>query len=216
MLEDAKTSDSEEEYTVTDRVGQQFGNYQLIKWLGQGGYAEVYLGKHRYLNTQAAIKVLLKPLFDNDQESFLEEARIIARLVHPNIVRVLEYGVVENTSFLAMSYAPGGTLRHHHPKETPLSLEMVVSYAKQISSALQYAHDHKLVHRDVKPENMLLGHNNEVLLSDFGIALVAQSSSSLHMQKIAGTVAYMAPEQLRGKPRQTSDQYALGIVVYEW
>lgn len=80
----------------------------------------------------------------------------------------------------------------------------------------QYAHDEKLIHRDIKPENMLLGRRNDILLSDFGIALVAQSSRYQSAQEMAGTMAYMAPEQIQGKPRPASDQYSLGIVVYEW
>src|SRR5207245_1923023 len=98
-----------------------------------------------------------------------------------------------------------------------LPLKIVLPYVQQIASALQYAHDKKLIHRDIKPENMLLGQNNEVLLSDFGLALIAQSTNSHQATKdMAGTISYMAPEQLQGRPRPASDQYALGIVVYEW
>ncbi len=92
----------------------------------------------------------------------------------------------------------------------------IVSYVQQIAEALHYAHDEKLIHRDIKPENMLIGRRNEVLLSDFGIALLAQTSLYQSTQDVIGTVAYMAPEQIQGKPRPASDQYALGIVVYEW
>src|SRR6266700_7964605 len=89
-------------------------------------------------------------------------------------------------------------------------------YVKQVAAALQYAHDQKVVHRDIKPENMLVGRNNEVLLSDFGLAIIAESTESLSTHEMAGTVPYMSPEQLQGKPRPASDQYSLGIVVYEW
>src|SRR5207248_9315958 len=108
------------------------------------------------------------------------------------------------------------TLRQRHPKGTSLPLTTTTSHVKQDADALQYAHDKKLIHRDVKPENMLLGYYNEVLLGDFGIALVAQSSRYQGTQEVAGTVAYMSPEQIQGKARPASDQYALGIVVYEW
>src|SRR5437899_10154128 len=115
-----------------------------------------------------------------------------------------------------MDYAPNDTLRHRHPRGTRLPSAVFLPYVKQVASALQYAHDQKLIHRDIKPENMLLGRNNEVLLSDFGIAIMIQSSRSQHLQDTAGTIAYMAPEQLRGKPSPASDQYALGIAVYDW
>lgn len=201
---------------MTDRIGQQLGNYRLISLLGEGGFAEVYLGEHVYLGTQAAIKVLHTQLTSNEMEQFRLEARTIAHLEHPHIVRILDFGIEGKTPFLVMSYAPNGTLRQRHPKGAVLPVMTMVSYVKQIADALQYAHDEKLMHRDIKPENLLIGRRNEVLLSDFGIALIAQTSRYQSTQDVIGTVAYMAPEQIQGKPRPASDQYALGIVVYEW
>jgi serine/threonine protein kinase len=201
---------------MSDRVGQQFGNYRLIRLLGQGGFADVYLGQHIYLGTQAAVKVLNTRLTDDSLEKFLAEARTIVRLEHPHIVRVLECSVENQVPFLVMSYAPGGSLRQRYPSGTRLELEEVLLYVKQVASALQCAHDKKLIHRDVKPENMLLGQNKEVLLSDFGLVLAFQSTRSQTKKEMAGTVPYMAPEQLEGKPCAASDQYALGIVAYEW
>ena len=201
---------------MTDRTGQQFGHYRLIRLLGHGGFADVYLGEHIYLGTQAAIKVLDTQLTSDEIEQFRQEARTIAQLEHLHIVRVLDFGVEEQRPFLVMTYAPNGSLRQHYPRGTRLPLEKIVHYIRQIATALQYAHDKKLIHRDVKPENMLLRHHEEVLLSDFGLAIVTQSSSHEQARDISGTIAYMAPEQARGKPRPASDQYALGIVVYEW
>lgn len=201
---------------MADLVGQQLGNYRLIRILGEGGFAKVYLGEHIHLGTQAGIKVLHTQLTNDDIEQFRTEARMIAHLVNPNIVRVLDFGVEGKTPFLVMDYAPNGTLRQRHPKGIRLPLETIVSYVKQVADALQYAHNEKLIHRDVKPENMLLGRRGEILLSDFGIALLAQSSRYQNVQDMAGTMAYMAPEQIQGKPRPASDQYSLGIVVYEW
>ncbi len=113
-----------------------------------------------------------------------------------------------------MKYAPGGTLRQRYPKGSRLSPKTIVYYVKQIADALQYAHNQKIIHRDVKPENMLLGSDNILYISDFGIALIAQTTQTT--QDIIGTWAYMAPEQFAGKPLRASDQYSLGITVYEW
>src|SRR5437667_4645239 len=148
---------------MADRVGQQFGNYRLIRLLGQGGFAEVYLGQHRRLNTYAAIKLLHTRLSNDDIESFQKEAQTIAALKHPHILRVQDFGVDGTTPFLVMDYAPLGTLRQRHPRGTQVALSLVTSYVKQVADALQYAHDKHIIHRDIKPENMLLGSNNEVL-----------------------------------------------------
>src|SRR5690348_12560115 len=201
---------------MTDRVGQQLGNYRLVSLLGQGGYAEVYLGQHVRFKQQAAIKVLHAHLSEQETEHFEQEAETIAQLSHPSIVRVLDFDVQEGVPFLVIDYAPNGSLRQRYPKGSLVPLPQIVSSVKQVADALQYAHDQKFIHRDVKPENMLLGRREEVLLSDFGIATVAHSSGSLSTQEATGTLAYMAPEQIEGHPRAASDQYALGVVVYEW
>ena len=201
---------------MTDLLGHQLGNYRLIRLLGHGGFADVYLGEHIHLNTLAAIKVLDARLTADEITQFRNEARTIARLEHPHIVRVLDFGVEDRLPFLVMSYAPNGTLRQRHPKGTRLTPGEVLPYIKQVADALQYAHNEKLIHRDVKPENMLLDRNNQILLSDFGLAMASYSSSQESPRDVSGTIAYMAPEQTRGKPRPASDQYALGIVAYEW
>ncbi len=201
---------------MAERVGQRLGNYHLLRLLGQGGVAQVYLGKHLRLGTQAAIKLLFTHLSEDDVEQFLAEARVLARLEHPHIIRILDFDVEQDIPFLVMSYAPNGTLRQRYPKGTRLPLGIILTYLKQAAGALQCAHDARLVHRDIKPENMLLGRQDDILLSDFGIAVVAHSSRSQSTQEIIGTVSYMAPEQIQGKPRPASDQYALGVVAYEW
>jgi WD40 repeat protein len=201
---------------MVDRVGQQLGNYVLTRFLGKGGFAEVYLGKHVYLNTNAAIKALHVQLASSEQDSFLREARLIASLVHPNIVRVLDFGVQDGAPFLVMDYAPNGTLRQLHPRGTKLPILTVVSYIRQVAEGLQYAHNKKLIHRDIKPENLLVGANHEILLSDFGTALVVETVHNQSLIEMSGTVTYMAPEQIAGKPRPASDQYGLAVVAYEW
>jgi serine/threonine protein kinase len=194
----------------------QLGNYRLIQMLGQGGFAEVYLGEHVHLGTQAAIKVLQANVTASEEANFRQEAQIIARLAHPHIVRVLDFDVQAGTPFLVMDYAPGGTMRRRYPRGTRVALLDVVSSVKQIAEALQYAHDQKVIHRDLKPENLLIGARQEILLSDFGIALLSQTSRLQGTQQVVGTAAYMAPEQLQGHPGFASDQYALAVIIYEW
>lgn len=198
------------------RIGKVIGHYRLTRFIGHGGFADVYLGEHIYLGTEAAIKLLTTSLSEEEMAHFQNEARIIAQLEHPHIVRVLDFGIEEQLPFLVMSYAPHGSLRQSYPPHAQLPLGTVVSYIKQIASALQYAHERRLIHRDIKPENILLGRSGEALLSDFGLAIVAQSSSRSNTHDVSGTVAYMSPEQARGKPNISSDQYSLAIVAYEW
>ncbi len=202
---------------MSERIEQRLGNYVLTRLLGRGGFADVYYGEHIYLKTAAAIKMLHIHIGSDEQEKFLSEARIVAQLENPHIISVLEFGIEKNIPFLVMEYAPNGTLRQYYPKSAYLTPEQIAPYVKQVASALQYTHNQHLVHRDIKPENMLLDSNNTVLLSDFGIALVVQNARGRNdEQKVVGTIAYMAPEQLRGEPCPASDQYSLAAVIYEW
>ena len=201
---------------MIDLVGQQLGNYRLLRALGQGAFATVYLGEHQYLERLDAIKVLHVQIEPTKQKSFLGEARTIAQLVHPHIIPVYDFGFEDQTPYLAMGYMKGGTLRSRHLRGSQLSLEEVMGYVKQIAEGLQHAHNHHIIHCDIKPENILLDADNCLLLSDFGISVLTSSSKQLSTQDQAGTPCYMAPEQWSGKPRFASDQYALAIMVYEW
>ncbi len=209
---------------IDTRIGQQMGNYHLTRLLGRGGFAEVYLGEHVQLyNMRVAIKVLQNISAKQDVQRFRDEAQVLVDLKHYHIVRLLEYGVAKDTTpYLVMDYAPGGTLRQKYPRGTQVPLDLIVSYVQQVAGALQAAHNKKVIHCDIKPDNMLLGENDEVLLSDFGIATIAHSIYSYSTQELGdrkglvGTISYMAPEQILGNPHPASDQYALGIVVYEW
>lgn len=206
----------ENEGSMDTYTGQRFGNYRLTRFLGDGTFGEVYYAEHVHQKTPAAVKVFKTKLTPDKFKTFINEVRSVL-LKHPNIVPVIDFGIREEDgiAYLVMKYAPK-TLRQHHPKGTRLSLEQVILYIKQVAASLQHAHDERFIHRDVKPENILLGPNSEVWLSDFGIAAIAHGEESLVMQNIAGTVVYMAPEQLQGKPCPASDQYALGIMAYEW
>jgi serine/threonine protein kinase len=201
--------------SIDIRVNQQIGNYRLTRLLGKGGYAAVYLGTHLILNKEAAIKVLLMALTPADREAFLAEARAMARFHHPHIVPVFEAGEEQGVLYLVMEYAPNGSLLDRHPPGTQLTLENILPYVYQVADALDYAHSQRLIHRDIKPGNLLIGEQGQVLLSDFGVA-ITQSTMTNPQQQVAGTVAYMAPEQIEGRAQPASDQYALAVVVYEW
>jgi len=216
--------------TKKTRAGQQFGNYRLTRRIGKGGYAEVYLAEHVVLNNNLrAIKVMTGTnLPDYQREGFLTEARTISNLQHPHIVQIYdvdiqaikdEDGEIIEIPYLIMEYAAEGTLRDLYPHEKIVPLAEIVFYVNQIAEALQYAHDQSppIVHRDVKPENMLLRSRDHVLLSDFGIAATGQTGPLAMPTKIvAGTATYIAPERFSHHLRRASDQYSLAIVVYEW
>ena len=159
-----------------------------------------------------AIKVLLQNLLDQEQGHFLFEAQTIAKLTHQNIIRVRDFGIENDIPYLVMDYAVDGSLEDRH-KQDILPSVVIAPYVNQIASALYYAHEKKIVHRDVKPANMLIGSGNTILLSDFGLAV---STDRLSVQRSAGTIYYEAPEQIKGHPEPASDQYALAIVVYKW
>jgi serine/threonine protein kinase len=201
---------------LPDGTLPQLGNYRLLHLIAEGGFAEVYLGKHIHLiNNYAAIKVMHTRLEQSDLARFRDEASIVARLRHPHIISVREFDFKDGMPFLVMDYAPNGTLRQRHPRYSRLAPGTILFYLMQIAEGLQFAHDQRFVHRDIKPENMLIDERNNILLSDFGIAVVF--STQMHSNReIVGTVSYMAPEQLQGQPLMASDQYALGVVLYEW
>ncbi len=193
------------------------GNYRVLRLIGDGGFARVYLGEHLYLKTYAAIKVPKLQLDASDLEDFLNEARRGVGLRHPNVLRTLECGVESGTQpYIVMEYAHGGSVRGRYPVGTSLPPLAIITYAKQAGAGLQYIHDQGLIHQDIKPGNMMLGSNDDLLLGDFGIATVAHRTATQSMSDASGTARYMAPEQFMGRVRPASDQYALAVVIYEW
>ncbi len=208
---------------MEDLSGQQIGSYKLTKLLGAGGFAQVYLGEHVHSNSQAAVKILNDThRTQKDSDRFKREAQIMGRLKHEHIVRIFNFDIVGGIPLLAMEYAPDGTLRNL--SEIPVPLDNVADYVNQVAEALQYAHDKHVIHRDIKPENLLRGSQNEVLLSDFGIAVTTPTDTTsldsitrqITEEPFAGTIEYMAPEHIMGNAHRASDQYSLGIVIYEW
>lgn len=139
---------------MMDVPRRQLGNYHLIREIGHGGFATVYLAKHLHLKHYAAVKVLTS--LNTEIEVFRREAQTIMDLSHQNIVRVFDFGIEGGTAFIVMDYAPYGSLRLQYPRYTVVPIEVVLSYARQIASALHFAHQQRIIHRDVKPENILL------------------------------------------------------------
>ena len=216
---------------VTDLLGQQFGDYRLTRLLGHRAFGNIYLGEHTSHGVLAAVKVLRisKIYYDNFSlqdllKDFLTEAQTIAHLEHPHVLRVIDFGVNHDIDpFLITAYAPHGTLRQRHPKGETLQLITIVNYVKQIADGLQYAHDMKVIHSAVKPENMLLGYNKDILL-DFSNAIldkiwykiweeVEESPPGASWSDYWDNLSYIAPDE---HPCPASDQYTLGVVVYEW
>src|SRR5260370_2863770 len=154
---------------------QQYGNYELLKLLGQGGFANVYLGEHIYLHTRAASKIV-RSLDAFDVNPFFDEARLAARLRHPHIIRVLDFDLEDEVPFLVMDYAPNGSVRHRYPAGWQPPVAVILDYVEQIADALHYLHSRRLIHRDIKPENFLLDRNGQLWLSDFGIAIALQKA----------------------------------------
>ncbi len=198
--------------------GDTFGLYRIEREIGRGGMAIVYLAYHQWLDRPVALKVL-RSEFQQDQElvaRFLVEARSAARLEHPNIVAVYDAGVVDGVHYLAMEYVEGETLADVLARiNGPLPIDFAISVTTQVASALDYAHRRGVVHRDVKPSNILVQENGKVLLTDFGIAHAVGLRSPEQKAAVLGTPEYMSPEQAMGRAVDgRSDVYSLGIVVF--
>lgn len=196
---------------------RQFGHYILLRQIGRGGYASIYLAVHDYLNTRVAIKMLNLSLASNEEVRRFEfEARMLAHMQHRHIVRVFDFGWEGGTPFLVMEYAPNGTLYEYFPGGIPLPVETILPVVSQLAGALQYIHNRNLIHCDVKPENVLLGPRNQLWLSDFGIATTQFHRSQHYAEELRGTARFVAPEQMSDRPVCATDQYALAVMVYQW
>jgi serine/threonine protein kinase len=196
--------------------GQQLGSYALMRLLGQGGMSRVYLARDVRLGREVAVKVLEEHLANQGafRERFVREARVAAALDHPHIVPIFDVGD-HPLLYLVMPFLSGGSLQQLLPR-APLPESEAVSYATQVADALGYAHGRGVIHRDVKPANMLVHADGRILLSDFGLAKIwaGSSPSAPRRHPDAGTPEYMAPEQVQGQSSPSSDLYALGVVLY--
>lgn len=190
--------------------------YRIVRTLGRGGMATVYLALQESVQREVALKVMSKALLGDEQfgERFLREARIAARLRHPNVVQVHDVGVSGEHHYIAMEYLPGGPVMGRAGEARPVGFALQV--ARQIASALDYAGAHGVVHRDIKPDNILLREDGSAVLTDFGIAHASDASRMTRTGAIIGTPHYMSPEQARGLPLDgRADLYSLGILLYE-
>ena len=202
---------------MADHMGQQFGTYQLTSLLAETAITEVYHGEQRYSHIDVAIKLLRHPFATSEAiDAFRGEARALAALIHPHIVRIQSFDVQNQIGFLVMDFAPGGSLRQRHPSGELVPLETIVGYTKQAADALQSIHDQRIVHQDLKPESLLVGHQDEILLAGFYLASAYPPADAQPPEEGRVVTAYLAPEQLQGKAYPASDQYSLGIIVYEW
>lgn len=194
------------------------GRYELIEKIGEGGMATVYKAKDRLLNRFVAIKVL-RPEFTKDAEfieNFRKESQSAAGLTHPNIVSVYDVGREGNIHFIVMELVEGETLSDRISNNGPLGYKETISIMKQIVSALALAHKNGIIHRDIKPHNILITKENVAKLADFGIAKAINDSTINNSNKILGSVHYFSPEQARGTyVDEKSDIYSAGIVMYE-
>ena len=193
------------------------GRYRILRKLGSGGMANVYLAEDEDLGRRVAIKILSERYAsdDNFNERFRREAKSAASLSHPNIVSIYDRGDAEGQPYIAMEVIEGRTLKELVLNRGPLPLGLAIGYAKHILGALRFAHRHGIIHRDIKPHNVLLGAEDRVKVTDFGIAR-AGASQMTEVGSIMGTAQYLSPEQARGAPvAAASDLYSVGIVLYE-
>ncbi len=204
---------------MKDLSGRSLGRYRLDAVLGQGGMAAVYRAEDTKLGRAVAVKVIL-PIHASDShfvERFLREARPVEALEHPNILPVCDFGEENGLPYLVMPYLEGGTLRDRMLQQGGVPSGRALTFVRQLAEALDAAHGAGVLHRDVKPANVLLGKEDRVFLGDFGIAKALESMTGLTATGVVvGTPIYMAPEQAQGKPASpASDRYALGVLAYE-
>ncbi len=194
------------------------GRYELVEKIGDGGMAVVYKAKDKLLNRYVAVKIL-RPEFTKDAtfvENFKRESQAAAGLSHPNIVSVYDVGREGNINYIVMELIEGRTLNEIIADEAPMDYKKVIDITKQVAAALRVAHKNKIIHRDVKPHNIMITNEGVVKLADFGIAKAVNDATLSTGSKIIGSVHYFSPEQARGNyVDERSDIYSLGIVMYE-
>lgn len=199
--------------------GEQVGPYRIIERLGQGGMSTVFKAYHPSLDRYVALKVL-HPMFKGERdflERFQREARIVARLEHPHIVPVYDFSEHEDTPYLVMRYVEGRTLKAVLGEAGAMSPQRILETLHPVCAALEYAHGQGVLHRDVKPSNILLSQEGKIYVTDFGLARMVQGGdSTISQDRMIGTPQYISPEQAKGDPLDhRTDLYSLGVVLFE-
>lgn len=194
------------------------GRYKVLEMIGGGGMSNVYLAHDMILDRDVAIKVLRYDFADEQelQRRFQREALSATSLAHPNIVNIYDVGEDGNLHYIVMEYVKGQTLKQYIMEHAPVSPERSVAIMKQLTSAIAHAHQNQIIHRDIKPQNILMDEHGMAKITDFGIAMALSATSFTQTNSVLGTVHYLSPEQARGgTATKKSDLYALGIVLYE-
>ncbi len=213
------TADAQPPKSGTGLIGTTLnGRYRLESKLGSGGMSTVYLGLDQTLERQVAIKVLHREMHDqpDQMERFRREARAVAQLSHPNVVAVIDAGDDEGHPYIVFEYVEGETLKERIDRFGRLPLDEAAAYSIEIGRGLQAAHLGQMVHRDVKPQNVLIDAEGRAKVTDFGIALSMESDGLTKTGRVLGTTDYVSPEQAMGRPVDArSDIYSLGILLFE-
>ncbi len=195
---------------------EMIGNYQIIKRLHTGHFTTIYLGRENNSHHLVALKVLHPSRPDAFRDFLLERARTLARLDHPHITRLIDYGEQDDREYIVTEYAPMGSIRQKYLKGHRIPVQVISLYVKQIADALHYAHSKQIAHSYLKPENILFTEKEHLLVSDFGPPNNLYISQTMNPQTSVSSYLYLAPEQYLGETQAASDQYALAAMIYEW
>src|SRR6476660_7091073 len=191
--------------------GQIIGKYKILSTIGSGGFGTVYLAEDTWINKKVALKVPHKQGVDFGE--LLREARLLAALDHPNIVRIVTAEKQENVFFIVMDFVPGETLEDVVSREGALDVALALDYTCQISNAVDHAHRQGVLHRDLRPSNIIVADGGLLKVADFGTSRFLEIAA--HGTTVIGSPPYMAPEQFHGKAVFASDLYSLGITMYQ-